>query len=219
VERGVLMVRKNRKTLFLVFLGLLAACGNNQGEKIYESWETAADKEKNISSFQESRTANESLEFDLFKSMSSKKTVEEINPLSEKAIASAEERKTLLHKERSMRREAYDQFQESLPENNNLEESIKASAEEAIELMEKRYNTYEKMIELYLDSIDKDVVLYQLLTEKSFSQEELEDNLRGVNSLYDEIDELNENFNHLTEEFNKAKLEFYSAAGLKIEHE
>lgn len=206
------------KLLLLVFFGLLAACGNNQGEQIYKSWEKAAETEKNVSSFQNPRGVKENMEFDLFKIMSSKKTIEEISPLSEKAIASAEERRDLLEQERSIRFEAYGQFQEALPEKNNLNESIKAPAEEAVELMEKRYYTYEELIDIYNRSIDKDIDLYRLLSQESLSAAELEDHQNAVNDFYNEIEELNETFNRQTEKFNDAKLEFYSAAGIELHH-
>jgi hypothetical protein len=57
-----------------------------------------------------------------------------------------------------------------------------------------------------------------MLKNESVSYEKLEDHVTDLNAIYKKVYDKNEEFNELTAQYNKKKLEFYREAGLKLEN-
>lgn len=208
-------------TASIFSLAVFTACsGEESSEQVYENWEEAVQIESEIESVQGPLAENEQQESTLYSEMLSLSEMEEIEPLSEEAVNSAEERRELMEEEKSIVDEAYEQFTDSTGYIEDIEEEAeREAAESVIASMDERYEAYNALHDQYMDSIDNDIELYEMIASEEVEVEELQAQHENVNESYEQISELNAEFNEKTNEFNDAKMDYYNEADLNVQTE
>lgn len=189
----------------------------NPAEFMYEHFEESVTIEKAVEDLQGPLTEAENNEFEWYEEMLTLSELEEIEELAEQAIQSAEERRTLMDEEKEIIDNAYEEFQLASEFVEDFEEEeIREKAESVMAIMTERYETYQELYTMYMETIDMDVELYTMLFEEELTVEELQEKHESVNEAYREINELNSRFNELTADFNSSKREFYELSGLQV---
>lgn len=199
-------------------MAILAACSGEQpAEIMYDHLEESVQIEKEIEAKQDPLMNAEKKEVDLYEEMLTLSSVEEIKSLADKAIDSAGERREIMDEEKSLIEESYTTFLEVEPTVEDInEEDIKQAANELVETMDKRYDSYQKLYEEYIKSIDQDIRLYEMVKNEEVEVEELQEQHDVANEGYNKITQLNEQFNQLTNEYNDAKINFYELSELDV---
>lgn len=147
------------------------------------------------------------------------KEFEEIVKLSDEALLLVEERRTLMAEETESIAKSKEQFDELLPFIEKLENSdLQNDARELYDVMMERYSLHEALQFSYTKALDLDQELYEMFKNKDLSIDQLENQINLINGTYNEIYQINENFNKSTAKYNELKLSFYQKAGLKIEN-
>ncbi|WP_280770766.1 YkyA family protein [Salipaludibacillus daqingensis] len=187
----------------------------NSSEMIYDYLEESVQKEIEIEDKQGPLTEAETNEMEWYGEMLALSNIEDIEPLVDEAIASADERKSLVEEEQLIMEQSFSIFQEAEAFTEDInDEDAKNYADEFVIIMNNRYDTYEELYDTYLQSIEEDILLYEMVKDEEVELEELQEQHEMVNEMYNEISELNEQFNQLTAEFNDTKLAFYNEAGV-----
>ncbi|TMW73027.1 YkyA family protein [Alteribacter natronophilus] len=202
---------------------VLSGCfGNSAAMDIHEHLENAVEKEQVFQEQQSPLTEAEVREHELYEEMLELSEVEEIEPLAEEAIESAEERRSIIETEKQSIDDAYSEFQEITGYTEDLEEEARNAAEDMTAAMDARYEVYQELYEEYLNTIELDIELYNLISQEVVnSPDELLEELQGqhdrVNEAYERVNQLNSEFNERTQEYNEAKRTFYQEAELNVE--
>jgi hypothetical protein len=209
--------------LLVVALIVLSGCLNQKTtpEKMYEVMEKVVLEETTFENQQSPLVQAEKKEKQLYDQIISlgMKEHEQIVKLADEALLLVEERKTLMASETASIEKSEVQFEKLLPYIEKLEEpSLKKDAKKLYEVMIKRYRLHEDLSLAYSQALQFDQELYQLFKRKDLSMEELENQINQINEIYENIYEINEQFNGNTEEYNDLKLLFYQKAGFKIEN-
>lgn len=208
--------------IIIIITGLITGCVNGPSteEKIFENLENVVGLEEEFKNQQSPLLELEQQEKEKYDEILSlgMKEHEKIVELADQAIAISEERKELLDKERSSIVEAEKEFQKVQDLIEEIDdENLKKQAESFYGIMVKRYETHTKLYNKYLEGIESDKKLYEMLKQEDITLEVLEPQIESINQTYQEVYTLNEEFNTYTEDYNGAKVKFYEDAGLNIE--
>ncbi|WP_241481612.1 YkyA family protein [Mesobacillus campisalis] len=217
-----------RKILVFIMLISLAAfaagCMNRQdpAEQIFTKLEEVVQIEKTFEEQQEPLVKLEKEEKELYAKIIelNMDQHDEIVQLADEAITIADKRKEHLDKEKESMEESKEEFGgvEGIAE--KLEDpKLEKQLAELQQLMLDRYAIHDELYKSYTDGLSYDKELYELLKDKDLTIETIEEQINKVNAAYDEVLSANERFNEKTDQYNKAKLSFYDAAGLKVETE
>lgn len=216
------MKKVYRTAVVVSTLVILSACANDQpAELMFEHLEESVQIEQEIDAKQGPLTEAEQNEVELYEEMLSLSSVEEIEPLADEAIESAETRKEIMEEELELIEESYSIFQEAEQhvESIDEEEEERALGEELVEVMGERYEIYLQLHEEYMTSIDEDIQLYNMAKDEEVEFEELEAQHEAVNESYSRVTDLNGQFNELTNAYNDAKVAFYEESDLNVSFE
>ena len=141
----------------------------------------------------------------------------ELEAISLKAIESSTVRKGLMEQEKEKIDESYTVFKKVIPLLEEIEEEeVVNEATELISIMEERYLTYEKLYEDYMQSVEYDNQLYEMISDEDVTLAEIEEQLTHINKTYEDINGLNETFNELTSSYNKQKKSLYESMQLNV---
>ncbi|WP_018932820.1 YkyA family protein [Gracilibacillus lacisalsi] len=206
---------------FLLTLVLVGCSGESVANDMYEHLEETVELERTFVEQQEPFTALEEEEQELYNQIIelTADEMDEITSLSEQAIDTIEERKELLQTELESMQGAEEEFSQVKEYVDELDEEPKEIAEEMIQTMDQRYEVYQQLNEAYLSSLDQDKILYELFMDEELTEEELREQIDTVNQSYDEVMEINTEFNELTDTYNQLKEDFYKAADLNVVYE
>lgn len=202
---------------------LLTACGENATETIYDHLENAAQIEKEGFEVQqeplvqaeehEANLYNQIMELDM-------EQFEEIVSLADEAIESIEKRRELSANEKQSIEEGYEEFLAANEAFTALEEEPLADLSQTLkEAMEARYESYQKLYEVYAETLDLDEQLYNLLKTEDLDVETLTNQVEETNAKYEEFQEATDLFNEHTNTYNDAKQAFYEASDLDVRFE
>ncbi|WP_416150388.1 YkyA family protein [Salipaludibacillus sp. HK11] len=192
----------------------------NPAKLIYDQIEEAAHIETEITDYQESLHEAESNEMTWYDEMLSLPTVEEIEPIADQAIESANTRGDLIEEEKKMMEESFHSFQDGEKHIERIdEEETSLIASELAETMTERYEKYLELNEEYLLSINEDIILYEMIKNDEVELDELREQHDSVNELYNQIIEFNDQFNQLTNDYNEVKRAFYESSELNVAYE
>lgn len=145
---------------------------------------------------------------------------DKILELSNEALSLVEERKKLMGLETESIQKSEDVFKELAPYIKDLkEDSLKKDAQKLYDSMIERYRLHNQLQKAYLQAVEYDKELYELFKNKELTIEQIENQLNKINKMYEEVYQINEQFNGQTEKYNKLKLAFYQEAGFKIVNE
>ncbi|UTR15246.1 YkyA family protein [Salipaludibacillus sp. LMS25] len=197
---------------------ILSGCfGDTPSELMYEKLEKAVQIENEMASLQGPLVEAEEKELQLYDDMVGLSALEEIEPLSQEAIESAESRRTMMEEEKALFDEAFQIFQEAEQYAEELEEDeAKKAARTLIDIQHDRESVYEELYSEYVSSIDKDIKRFEMIAIEETVSDEQEKQQEKVNENYARITELSDQFNTLLNDYNEAKVAFYESAGFNV---
>ncbi|MGD7010079.1 YkyA family protein [Metabacillus sp. 84] len=200
---------------------LLTGCmGASPSEQAYEALENVVSKESSFKEEQKPLIELEKKENEIYSEIIAlgMKDFEKIKSLSEDALEIVKNRKEKIEAERNSIEESEKAFKEAEEALNKIEnEKASKEAEELKKLMAERYKSYDSLAKSYSTAIALDEELYKMFQNKDLKLEDLEAHISKINTAYDEVKELNEDFNSYTEKYNAGKKEFYQAADINTE--
>ncbi|NYE05360.1 DNA repair exonuclease SbcCD ATPase subunit [Bacillus niacini] len=209
-------------TLAISFL--LTGCVSKEKttERMYQALENIVEAEKAFEEQQEPLVELEKQEKEIYNQIMAlgMKQHDEIVKLSDEALSIIDKRREHLQKEIDSINASKAEFKNSEEIRNEIDNSEqRKKVTELLEIMSNRYKVHNKLAKEYSTALDNDKELYQMLKNESISYEKLEDHVTNLNTIYQKVYDANEEFNELTAQYNKKKLEFYEEAGLKLENE
>ncbi|MBW8348691.1 YkyA family protein [Bacillus sp. IITD106] len=206
--------------VFVLLLSVfLSACSSNE-DHIYQTLEATAAKETDFEKQQQPLTKLETNEKKLFDQILDlgMKDFEQISKLADDALANLKQREEHLKKEKESIEKAKEEFKLAAEEFNKIkDEKLKQKANELQEIMNTRYESYEKLYSAYMNGLAEDRKIYEMIKNEDLKLEDLQTQIEASNKAYENVVELNSQFNDQTEKFNKAKVKFYKDLGLKVE--
>lgn len=205
--------------IITVVIGLLSGCGKSVEEEIYTHLENAVSLEAAFEEQQQPLVDLEKKEQGIYEKIIKlgMSEFEQIKLLSQEAIVVVDERETRIEKEKESIDESKEEFLLTKSKVADLEnQKVKADAEELIKIMNDRYVSYEQLYNYYKDAIGLDRELYKMFQKEELTLEQLEEQVKKINEMYDNVVKENEKFNTLTDTYNKKKKEFYIAADLNV---
>ncbi|MEH7177339.1 YkyA family protein [Neobacillus vireti] len=207
-----------------VFAGvsLLTGCVKKErpAEEMYQVLEKVVEAEKEFEEQQQPLAALEKQEKEMYNQIMSigLKQHDEIVKLSEEALLINEKRREHLQKEVDSIQASKTEFKEAEEIKSKIKDTQqKRKAEELFEIMTLRYKVHNQLSQEYTHALELDKELYIMLKDKNITFENLESQVTELNTTYKDVSEANEEFNKLTTQYNKLKLEYYEEAGLKLE--
>lgn len=215
-----MLYKKGMLLIGLCFILLLSACsGESTREMIYEHLEEAVKLEDNFAKQQEDINQLEQQEQELYAQIIDLQMneMDKIKELSQQAIGIIEERKEKMNLEK----ESIDASKEEFTKIENLieeldEEALKEKAQEMYDVMNNRYQTYDQLHQAYMNSLELEKELYELLQDENVTQEQLSTHIENINKTYEEVISKNDQFNAETVAYNDLKKEFYEMAELDV---
>ncbi|WP_087973076.1 YkyA family protein [Oceanobacillus rekensis] len=145
---------------------------------------------------------------------------EQITELSNEALSIIDQRAEKIELEKESIESSQDEFINIEDLISNLEDTVvKEKAEKMYDVMNNRYSVYSELNEAYMTSLEKERELYNMLQQENIEQEELTNQINSINESYEQVLNLNEQFNNHTVEYNALKKEFYEAAELDVAYE
>ncbi|WP_163103152.1 YkyA family protein [Peribacillus alkalitolerans] len=148
------------------------------------------------------------------------KEFDQIVKLSDEAIVNANKREEAMKKERESIQSSEEEFKKIDSIIKEIEDKeTKKQAKELKKLMETRYAAHEQLFDSYMESIQKDITVYEQFKKEDLTLEELQKHIDEVNASYDEVMKTNDIYNKATDEYNREKMTFYKQAGLKVKVE
>lgn len=220
------MTLANIHTRLAVVIGMItvmaAGCsfGDKPAEKIYTHLEEAAMLEQDFTEQQEKIVDAEKKEQQLYNEMieMSMDDFEQIVSLSKQADQLANDRKQWMKEEKDILDEAYQTFTKAQDLVKEIEnDELKQSGRQLLEAMENRHETYDKLFDAYMVSIERDRKLYNMFREKELKANDLQDQIDQVNASYKKVNETKDRFNEYTERYNETKKNFYETAELNVD--
>jgi PBP1b-binding outer membrane lipoprotein LpoB len=191
-------------------------------ERMYKALENIVEAEKAFEEQQEPLVELEKQEKEIYNQIMAlgMKQHDEIVKLADEALPIIDKRREHLQKEIDSINASKTEFKNAEEIKNEMDNSVqKKKATELLEIMSNRYKVHNKLAKEYSSALDNDKELYQMLKNESISYEKLEDHVTILNTIYQKVYDENEEFNELTAQYNRKKLEFYEEAGLKLENE
>ncbi len=198
----------------LLFIG----CHHSPEEKVYNYLEEGAQVETTFQEESASFIALEKEEVEIYEQMVTLpvEEMEKITTLVEEAISLAEERTQLLEQEKQIMKEAFEQYEtakDAMDELQTVEESIVLEMKRWIK---ERENAYFSLHDRYVEGIEKDIQLYESMTNEELTMEELKEQVQAINDIYEQVEEDQQTFNDATKAFNEVKTELYEELGFQV---
>ncbi|WP_026905970.1 YkyA family protein [Paucisalibacillus globulus] len=205
----------------LVTVLLLAGCGNSPETQIYNHLEAAVQLEDNFQKQQDGITKLEQEEQGLYKEIIELgiEEMDKIQELTNKAIASIEERSEKI----KLEKESLDASREEFEKSEDLikeikDEEVKEKALSMYEAMINRFEAYETLNKTYNESLTLEKELYEKFLQEALEEEELQAHIEKVNLKYQEVIKANDTFNKLTMDYNELKKSFYETAEINVKY-
>jgi len=189
-------------------------------EEIFEKLEEVVQIEKTFEAQQTPLVELEKEEKEIYQSIIelNMQEYDEVVRLADEAITITEKRKEHIDVERQSMKESKLEFETVLDSINKIDElELKEQAMELYKLMQDRYKIHEELYNAYSEGLVNDIKLYNLFKDEELTINELGEQIKIVNTAYEEVIDLNNQFNEVTEQYNQKKLQFYEAAGLEIQ--
>lgn len=219
------IVRINCIIFSVIAIGfLLTGCSSKEKtvERIYQVLEKVVDAEKEFEEQQEPLVELEKQEKEIYNQIMAlgMKQHDEIVKLSDEALSIIEMRRAHLQKEIHSIKASKTEFKKAEVIKNEINAAEqKKLVSDLFEIMMNRYKVHNQLAKEYTSALESDKELYLMLKSDSVSYEKLEAHVTKLNTIYQKVYDANEEFNKLTVQYNKKKLEFYKEAGLNLENE
>ncbi|MBS4193835.1 YkyA family protein [Lederbergia citri] len=213
-------MKKLHTIVFVLLISVfLSACSSNE-DHIYQTLEATAAKEADFEKQQQPLSKLETNEKELFDQILDlgMKDFDQISKLADDALANLKQREEHLKKEKESIEKAKEEFKLATDEFNSIkDEKLKNQAHDLQEIMNTRYKSYEKLYSAYMNGLAEDRKIYEMIKNEDLKLEDLQTQIEASNKAYEDVVEMNSQFNDQTEKFNKSKLQFYKDLGIKVE--
>jgi hypothetical protein len=217
------LIYKKLHILTLYFVGtlIITGCINQKTveEKMFAVLEKVVGVEKGYEDQQAPLVELEKEEKEIYTQISSLQmnNQDEAERLANQALSSIENRKKHLMEEQRSVEASEREFEKLTPLIDKLNNAkLEEKADELTKVMSERYETHRKLVNFYLEALDLDAGLYNMLKEVDRSNEKITSQILLINETYENVLQTNRQFNELTEKFNVAKLSFYKEAGIRV---
>ncbi|WP_180955379.1 YkyA family protein [Peribacillus deserti] len=203
LEQGLRLIKC--LLLFAILIALQGCTGKTQEDKIIQTLDKAAAAEKNFNNLQFQLMELENKEKQLYDRMinTNMQEYDSIVNLSNKAITNIQSRNKKLNQENKVMSQSREVFYEIKKPLGEMKE--KRNVQLIYTIMLNRYKAHDKLVEYYRESIQEDLVLYDMFKQKKLEFEELETQIDQINQLYDKVRTENDRFNKLTDRYNKER--------------
>ncbi|GAB4074779.1 hypothetical protein GCM10028778_22820 [Barrientosiimonas marina] len=104
------------------------------------------------------------------------------------------------------------QIKTAVQDIDDTKEKKKATA--VVQLMEKRQNVFESYYHQYLDVLKLNNHLYEQLQSKALKASNLDKQIKKINQNYKTMKEQEQEFNHITKQYNQVKSQYYNKSSL-----
>src|SRR5690625_4955633 len=201
----------------LITMIFLSGCSESVEESIYNNLEETIEIESSEASEKISQLEKQDKEhLDTVISFNEEE-LDKIKDKADEAIKVNEDLKEALNEEETNFKEAKEKFEKSEKQINKLEEETeKELGLEMYEVMMNRYDTYDKLSDIYDKAIEEKIDFYNLMKE-DVKEETILEQVEVVNKNNEEIINLNNKMNEYTETYNELKKEFYKEIDLNVE--
>lgn len=208
----------------LAIVLFLSGCFNQKTtvEKMYVVLEKVVSSEQEFEDQQDPLVSLEKKEKDLYDQIIGlgMKQYDQIVKLSDEAITLADKRKVHMEKETESLKESEKEFAKVTDIKDEFADAALGKlANELYDVMIKRYKAHDVLYKEYAKALKDDKDIYQMFKNKNIPLKDLEAQVTKLNKTYQKVFDANENFNHLTVQYNDKKLQFYKKAGLKLKKE
>lgn len=144
------------------------------------------------------------------------KEMDKIQELSDEALKNIDKRKEYIQKEQTSMDEAKETFADASKYIEKLDNTdLKKQAQSLEKTMKSRYELHGKLTKSYLNVLDGDKELYEMLKKEDLTMEQLEKQVTSINKEYEKVSKLNDEYNDKTKEYNEAKKDLYSNAAFE----
>ncbi|MGJ9458579.1 YkyA family protein [Oceanobacillus sp. CF4.6] len=206
-----------------ILIVLLAACSSQSTEEqIHSHLEQAVELEAEFENQQSAITDLEVQEQEIYNQIIDlgMEDFEQITELSNEALSIIDQREEKIELEKQSIESSQEEFAKIEDLISDLEDTeVKEKAETMYGVMDDRYSAYIKLNKAYVTSLELERALYTMLQQEEIEQEELTEHINSINESYEQVLNLNEQFNNHTLEYNALKKEFYEAAELVVSYE
>ncbi|MDM5223921.1 YkyA family protein [Peribacillus sp. NJ11] len=206
--------------ILLLSLVILTGCFNGSPEeKIHKILEKTAEKESNFTEHQEPLNDLEKKEKEKYEKIIELglDEYEQIVEISDEATKNIDQREEIIEKEQSSMQSSKEQFNKIGEQIGKIEdEKVKKEATELKKIMSERYSTYDNLYDAYQQSLAYDRELYELFKKEDLKMDELQGQIKKINTSYGKVLKANEQFNALTEKSNQKKESFYDSSGIEM---
>jgi hypothetical protein len=206
---------------YFLLIALITGCSqdNQVNEQVLEKLEKAAELETEFANLQEPLVDLEKREQALYDQMKELGLgeIDQIITLANEATSYAEERKALIEKESASIEASYEKYKEITTLINEIEdEELQGKLSIVMKEMDSRYDSYLALHEKYNLAIELDKEFYVLFQAEDLKLEEVKEIIDRINSNYEKILQLKDEFNAYTHAYNDAKINYYQAAELNV---
>ncbi|TFJ94510.1 YkyA family protein [Lentibacillus salicampi] len=209
-------------SLFILVIFLSACNGTATSEQIYNHLEKAVELENTFEEQQDPIVKLEQKEQEIYSQIIdlSMEKFDEMKKLSGQALDNIEARKEKINLEKESIEASKEEFSNVEGMIKDLEEdATKEKADDMYSVMMDRYDAYDKLHQVYTESLTLEEELYKMLQQEDLEQDKLSEHITKLNESYQKVIDANQAFNELTTEYNALKEEFYKAAEIDVEYE
>jgi Putative cell-wall binding lipoprotein len=197
----------------IVVLLLLAGCSHLiDKQEVLSAFQKMTAYEKDAIEEQKKLTEFEQKQNAIYAHMMSYgfKHFTKVAQLAKEALMNIEEREKYVAREYKAMHSAKRQLNMAKRKTNGLhDERIKQQINQFIEVAEQRYETYDKLYAEYKEMLALEKELYILLQNKDVTAERFQRQIDRINERYQNIMDINEQFNAYTEEYNREKKQLF----------
>ncbi|MFI8491884.1 YkyA family protein [Peribacillus butanolivorans] len=206
--------------VLLLSLTIMTGCfSSSPEEKIHKILEKTTEKESDFTEHQEPLNKLENKEKEQYDKIIKlgMNEYEQIVELSDEATKNIDEREAIIEKEHNSMQASKKQFNKIEEQIGKIEDKkVKKEATEMNKIMRERYSTYDNLYEAYQQSLEYDRELYELFKKEDLKMDELQGQIKKINTSYTKVLKTNSQFNELTEKSNQKKESFYNSSGIEM---
>lgn len=199
---------------------ILSGCiGSKPEQDLYTIFEKAATQEK---SFSQQASTFESLgqkDKDLYAKIlqQGKDNNSSVQPIITEALQVLDQREKALDSELDVLKNAQKEMKDADSKANKISDpKLKEQAKKVEKLYNDRYNSFTEMYDSYKKAFQSEKSLYSMLENKDEKLKAISDKVKETNGLYKDAEVKIDQFNNLTNDYNKEKMDFYKAANINV---
>jgi hypothetical protein len=215
ISRGIIIL----PFIIIVFSTSLSGCFQQEksAEKMYSVLEKVAVNEKDFEQAQDPLVQKEKKEktfYDKIIELNTNQYDDKVK-LSNEALIMVNDRKKYMETETKSLQQSEKEFKKVVTLKNKMDDKkLNDEANQLYDLMMNRYKAHQVLSKEYLAGVSADQKLYQMFKNQNVTVENLEGQIKELNSIYKNIYAANNQFNRLTQQYNEKKLQFYKNAGI-----